>query len=406
MPRHILNIYQRPKQRGMAGFSLARYNMTGYKHRIIAMGGFDTASGALVVPRAEAEIIISNYIECVIQVIVDNPLNPAWEGFITRITYRVGGVVYTRSTDQMGNRTRVTYFDANAATPNTQQTVVTNNAVSQAIYGVKVANLEAGVHYNSANITHLNSLRDTLNLQAYPQISSVSSSSGDSVIVEIEMQGLYYYAFDWDNYVSTDTTMTNSNFLFQRITCGVDRSANASDVIEDTTAYPVTADALIVNYSTFQMSRESRTGQTYLQFIQSIVEAGDGSQQWVWGITSLEPNRGTRNIYYKPASSAIAYTYRALKDYGRVRDLFGAFVPGWKVRPDAVIQVTDVLTFYDSSGDDPRRGYIMAVDYDGDSGLVTFQSGDNITMEGALGTNRYFKRHGGRVNNAQLRLTR
>jgi hypothetical protein len=139
------------------------------------------------------------------------------------------------------------------------------------------------------------------------------------------------------------------------------------------------------------MSRESRTGQTFLQFMQSIAEAGDGSQQYAWGIGALDPNSQTRRIYYRPASTTVRYTVNALTDVGRVRDANGTPVPGWLVQADAGIRINDILTGYNQPGDDPRVGYIETVSYDGETGLVTFTTGDNITMEGALGINRYFR---------------
>ena len=390
----------------MAGAFLASFTAYNYKHRIVALGGCDTASCSVAVTANTAQSILANYIGCVVRVTVDNPLEPIWEGYISRVTYRVGGVVYTRSTDEMNNRTRATYFDANAATPATTRTTVVDNTTSQATYGVKTGNLDAGVHYNSGDISHLTTLRSTINLRAFPQISATSASSSSEAIVEIEMQGLYYFAYDWNEYVSTTTTLTAASNLFQRITVGADRGDNAAYVVEDTTTYAATADALITSNLAFNMTRESRTGQTYLQFIQSIVEAGDGTQQYAWGITPFDTNTQTRRIYYRPASTTVAYTYRAQADAGRVRDIYGTLVAGWRVQPDTVIQITDVLMFWQGEGDDPRFGYIMAVDYDGETGQVSFQTGDNITMEGAIGVNRYFRRHGGRLNNAPVRQTR
>lgn len=405
MMRHIGVIYQRPAQGGMNGFLLKTVNLYNYVHRISALGGFNTANASVQIPISQAQNFATSFIGCVIRVFVDNPCEAVWEGLITRATYNIGGVSYTISTDETQNRVKVTYFDANAGTPATTATATSNNTTSQAIYGVLEGNFEAGVHFNSANTTHLTTLRNTMLLQAYPRLSLSSSASGDG-FVEIEMQGLMYYTFDRNNYASTDTTLTNAGALFQRVTCGVDRSANASSVIEDSAAYPNTFDALIQGNSTFQMTRESRTGQSYLQFIQSIVEAGDGTQQWTWGITAFDRNRGTRRVYYRPASTTVAYTCNSLKDYGRLRTPNGTIIPGWKIRPDAVVRVVDLLAFPATIPDNPQYAYIQDIEYDGNSGLVSWQSGDNITMEGAIGRNRYFKKHGVQFNNSPVRLTR
>lgn len=391
---HRLNLYQRPAQGGMNGAFLASFPTVGWSHVIKARGGFESASCSVVIPRARAEAFIAEYLGTVGRLFVDNPARPDWEGFIESITYVIGGQAITRSLANMSNRTNVVFFDADAATPDTTSTGVANNTTSQAIWGIRETTLDAGIHYNTADKTHKTILRNTLlATKAFPQITT--TSSGGAIVLTLELRGLIYYAYEYQNYVSGAGLLTASNSLL-RVTGGVSAPSNAFQVVETSVIYPTTYSVDVSNNVSFNFSTLSDTGQTYLQFINSIVEAGDGTQQWVWGIGVFNPNTLTRRIYYRPANTAISYTANVLRDVGRIRDTTGKLIPGWKIRPDRGIRLNDVLVGYNQTGDDPRVGYIEQIQYDAETGMVSYSTGDNRTVEGALGVVNYFKRAGDR----------
>ncbi len=399
---HQINIFQRPAIGGMSGAFLASYRATQYKHRIVARGGFDTASCALVVPRAEAEWVFEQLIGCVVRVHVDNPVVPIWEGYISSIGYAVGGQTLVRSLDNMMNAVTVQFDNAASATVNTTSTTTANNTVSQGLYGVKEGRIEAGVHHN-ANQTHKTALRDTMLAYAYPQ--TTTAVGGGATIITLEMRGLADFALGWRVYENTADVLETASAMFTLLTVqGAIRSGNVGLVAETAASHPSTFGLDIVTNAGFSISRKSQSGQTYRQFIDSIVEAGSGAQQWVWGIGAYDINTGTRRVYYRPASTAVQYTVNALRDVGRVRNLLGQPVRGWNVRPDAGIRINDILVGFNQSGDDPRTGYIEAVEYDGETGQIAYATGENITLEGALGLNRYFRRHGQALTT--IRMTR
>lgn len=398
MPRlvapHYAHIYQRPRE-GSAW--VASYQAFEYKHRIMALGGDDTASFSLRVKPAEAEYIYSYLIGSVVRIHVDDPIQPIWEGYIERVTYRAGGLTMTRSLENMINRASVTFYNASApGAVKTETTSVVDNTASQAIYGVKEATVDAGIHYDNADKTHKTVLRSTLAaIRAWPQVSVANGAGGGGALIEIELRGLQYMAWDWAVYASTAGTVAAWQVL-ERMTIRTDLSAppNATYIYETAGAAGSVAARNIGQNTAFNMSRTSQSGQTYLQFIQSIVEAGDATNLWVYGITMLDPNALTRTVYYKAATTAVRYQAFAYKDTGRLRDTSGVLVPGWLVTPDCGVQLMDVLIGYNQVGDDPRIGYIMAIDYDAETGLVSFQTGDNVTIEGVLQKDRYFKAHG------------
>lgn len=395
---HRISLYQRPRQG--TGF-VAQHVASGYRHSILAMGGFDTASWNLQLSPSAAEQAFQNYMGLVVRVYVDNPLVPVWEGFINRITWRVGGLVLSRSFDGMMNRVAVSYYNTkSAAATKTEKTIEVDTVQSQNIFGVKQGTLDAKLHYNNANKTHKEVLRDTRkSVASWPQIS-VSSGDGGDGIMEFEAKGLQYFAWDWQTYTQLDPSAGGSAILanayraFEILTVqttfagGIYLPANGAFVYEqgaDTGAVPRTGAYRDIAFNTaFQIQTESQGASTYLQFLQELVEAGDGTNRWVFGIGLPDPNGGQRNVYYRPANTNILYTCNALSDSGRLRDVNGAVIPGYLVRPDASVRINDILIGWDERGDDPRISYIQRIEYDAEANTVAWSNGDGADLENAL----------------------
>lgn len=386
---HYLHISDRPRQ---GSNLLATYQANNYTHRLTTAGGYDTASCALNVRPSEAEDIFSNYVGCAVAFYVDDPTAPIWEGYIERITYRAGGLVLTRSLENMANRVSVTY--KNTASGNTETTLVNDNADSQAIYGIKEMSIDGLINYG-ADVSHKNLLRDTnLAIRAWPMVSVATGGDSGGPLIELEMRGLQYMAWDWQAYSNAAAGVDNADLAFMRTTVRTDVSAptNAPYIyLTGAGSFVGAFSALVQANATFNYSRQSSAGQTYNQYLQGLIEAGDGARPWIFGITPRDFNTGVRLVYYRAASAEIKYQVNALRETGRLRDMSGALIPGWRVTPDASAQIMDILIGYNQAGNDPRVFYIEAIEYDGESGLVSFQSGDNITMEGILQRNRYFR---------------
>lgn len=388
---HSVHLYQPPRQ-GTA--FVAQHAAIGYRHGIMAKGGFDTASFTLQLSQPAAELAFSNYLGCVVRVIVDNPDEPIWEGYIDRMTWRTGGVAVTRGFDNMMNRVNVTYYNADSPSTNkTEQTAVANQLASQALYGVKEGSIDAGVHYDNSNKTHKEALRDLRkNIYAYPQVSVSASEGGDGVL-EIECKGLQYYVWDWSNY---KLAKSHPNAITAALWGAFVRAAVMTgypvDILPPNAPYVYEMGSVaggdwmryITQNAASDINYASEAGQTHLQWLQKIVDAGDSVNRYVFGITLPDPNNGKRYVYYRQANTAIQYTSYAMSDTGRLRDLYGGVVAPWLVRPDAGVRINDILTGWDEAGDDPRIGYIESIEYDADAGTVQWQTGDDITLEGAM----------------------
>jgi hypothetical protein len=403
---HYMHVYPKPRTVAFGGAlgadtapaltrpQIRRYQAFQYKHVIAANGGCDTASCAVKASLNEALYILENLVGNEVRFYVDNPSAPIWDGVISRVTIETGALSISRSTDNMSNRVNVVFFDqGSAAAIKTTVNASVDVAGSQALYGIREGTFDAGVHYNPADLTHKTILRDTIrSIWSYPQNSISPSTSAFTVTIECE--GFYHWVFANNNYQSTAIGTVPATTIIHRLCTrnNLDAPPNAPYVYRTGVTGGLHESLTQTNLS-FNIRRQNQGGSTYLQFILSAVEAGDGTQQWTWGITGWHPQL-TRLIYYRVASTAVRYQTSLYRGSGRLRDIYGRFVKPWDVRPDAGVRIQDYPIGASLIGDDPRISYIRRIEYDAEAGTVQWQSGDNITMEGVFQNDRYFRRQG------------
>lgn len=371
-PVHWLHIYQKPA----AGSAFIRkYPALHWKHRILATGGFDTASCSLPVGREEGETIFENYVGNRVALIVDNPFEPAFDGYISRVTFTLPGIVLTRSLDETGNRIQINQGTTTSAVPSIASTV--NNTASQAVYGIKAKAERAARAAGAATYAASLSAR-LLNDLAYP-ITSVASNDGSvDALIEVEIKG-FYHTLDWENsdgFTGTRQCRNGINgwfdvFLASHANGTTFISSSAVDLTNNTQTYPGVAD-----------------GGTIWRKMVMLAECGNNAQRWICGVGPYDWNANSRRLYYRPSDTTVKYTAR-VNQPGRLFSPAGAPVAPWTVRPDGVIRVIDALVGWDADGLDPREAYIAALEYDADTGKVTWQSDDNIELQGALQVDKF-----------------
>lgn len=378
MPAHYVNIYERPVQ---GNTFLGRYEAFNYQHKISAVGGYDTASFELAVYAADADFWFDR-LGCEIKVFIDNPILPAWEGYVNRINFAIGALTYTSSLDELANRVSVTYSAPGvAATP--QRTTAVNNTDSQAIYGVKEGALD-GYLIEGTNVTKFDALQAmVLATQAFPQKSTIFNPQGQTGgLLSVECLG-WSHTLEWVKYTETAAAAIDADQIFTDILA----------TYPNTDFFDVTDTGLITANPSFAQNPNSRINQTYWEMFQSIQEAGDGSSRWVMGITPTV--NGVRRFYYRSATTTTKYILRSSE--GRIRDIYGQLVNPWIVQPDVGVKVADYAVGWNKSiGDDPTTFYIDTIDYDANSQSVQLGSTDNITAEGSFNLRQYFRKTGRR----------
>lgn len=391
IPEHMLLLYEKPR---LGGSYIRQIPVYAYRHRKVAIGGDDSASCQLFVSYNEAEWWYENALGNAGRFFVDDPVAPVFDGYVNRVTMEVGGYTFTRSLDDMFNRTTMDYYSQAGGA--LAVTAAINDTSSQAVYGIKQGQIAGEIDYGGTSKT---AIRQILATQyAWPQVSF--SQGGGAISIKLELLG-WYHLWEWEMYESANTTDVNADAGILRVTVNTAAEAptNAPFIYAtgaggagNTWAQYITTNA------GFTINRESTNGRTYWDFISEIVSGGDGTNPWVIGITRANALDATRYVYYRAADTAVAYYQRIFSEPGVVRDEFGRQVSPWRMEPDHSIQVTDVLFAWDEAGQDPRATYIEALEYDGDTQTVTYQGGDNINPLGIFGLNRRFKTRGRGVN--------
>lgn len=376
-----------------------RYLAYDYKHKISAFGGDDTAEARLMIPKAEAEVIFGEYIGNRVAIYARNSFLPIWEGLINRVNIETNGVKLSRSLDGMMNRVSVKYQNPSAS-PETGIVSEVTNADSIALYGSKEGTLDAGLTYS--NVTGIaTALRNkALNQKSWPQISTAASSSREFKVT-IEMIG-FFHTLEWDTRLVTNTTSSAAySILFNLANYGNSAGPRNNSVNgahgwgifwndRDDTDMNLTNNA-------FNMTLEKRAGESALSKVRKIVEAGDGTNDWIFQISRTVHRGGSytlssapssipvpyRRGIYRQANTTVAYHAQAFGD-GRIYTPYGALVHGYDVLPDRAILITDILQGWDKEGTDPRSAYIESVSYDGNTGVAQWVSKDSLRLEDTM----------------------
>lgn len=378
IPVHYLHVYQKPAQ---GNSFMRRYPVINYRHSINAVGWFDTASCDIPVRSIkEGELFLEQYIGNRVAVCVDNPMEPIWEGMITRIAFQIGTVTFTNSMDDMCNRLALTWQNPNLAAPQTQTSTYLDNIASQAIYGIKESIVQLNIDHMSSSVRRDAQRALRLAIRSWPLTSSVFNSTGQHGLLKIEMQG-FYRTLDWDHYSSALATGANADVIVAEI---------VSNNINSTTFFNDGDSGLINANAAFAMNRNCLAPVTRWQFLQQIQEAGDGVHRWIMGITPTDANTGTRRFYYRQAITTVKYTVRQNDGMGVIRSLYGQRVNPWQVVPDGSVRLQDALVGWDLQGDDPRVSYLASIQYDAEQQSVAWQSEDNITLDGIFRLSSYY----------------
>lgn len=377
--RHTINIYQRPAQ---GNNFLNRHVALNYRHRISANGWYDTATCDIVPDADQYNVLLDDYIGTRVAVFGSNPLQPVWEGIVNRISYVQNGVSFSNSLDSMSNAVHVQYtVGAGMVTP-----AAVTNADSIAKFGRKGVVLNWG---NTMNISGITPYQNTqLALLAWPQKSMVAAPGQANSPLRLELIGMYH-TLGWFIQTNSSTVAVNMNTLAGQVSAAAGAASNVWFSTGDL--------GLIVTNAAASMAPISIQQLTGLEASRKIVETGDSSTQWIFGISPTDPNLRIRRYYYRQANYTIRYTAR-IRDGLRIRDLYGRLVDPSTVQPDCGIRITDLTTVWNGVGDNPAETYIESVDYDATSGRVTLVSADDPRIEGQFQIARYGKPRHSRFN--------
>lgn len=404
---HQIVVYKKPRE-AISGTRtvpiiddriLGTYDAYNYKHQIIAMGGDDSASCELGVTKDEAFEIFGAYLGNRIQAFVNNPSAPIFEGYINRINLEIEGFKFSVSLDSLGNRVMMSYFNT-VSLPNTKVTSEVTDQASIDVFGSKMATQDLGIEYLSTDTRH-NTQRDLFlakQSDPYKQMTVAPSGNATGYSLKIEIRG-FYHTLAWDTFETTANTQTVGSL----VTVAMVYAGNAASIAGYNSSrfadngYGVffnTEDFSDMDFSNavYTSSMEKRGGQSHLDFIRQHVEPGDGINDYVFGITRTDPNLRYRRGYYRQANTETKYFTNMFSDR-RIYSSTGELIDPWTITPDANIAILDLPSFNTPLNTQTASSYITKVTYDGESGLVTWASKEDLTLSGQYQT--------GKVNRAE-----
>jgi len=365
---------------------LATYQAHNYKHQIIAMGGDDSASCELAVDPTEAFDIFGAYLGNRVQTIVNNPSAPIFEGYINRINLEIRGFKFSVSLDTLGNRVMVSYFNKVSA-PNSKVSAEVLNQDSIDIYGSKMLTQDLGIEYLTTDTRH-NVQRDLLlakHADPYEQMTVTPTGNASNYSLKLEIKG-FYHTLEWDTFeVGVATSQVSSivfNYLWYVLVSNATGYNSSRFTSNGTGVFYNTEDFTFFNANaTYNTSTEKRGGQSHLDFIRQHVEPGDGVNDWVFGITRTDPNLGYRRAYYRQANTETKYYTNIFKDR-RVYSATGELLDPWTITPDANISILDIPSFNTPLNAQIPVSYVEKINYDGETGQVTWASKEDLTLSG------------------------
>jgi hypothetical protein len=381
----MLHLYEKPKAGN--GF-LGRFTAQNYKHRISAVGWFDSAT-CDIIPRSRAapEQFVDQYLGNRVAIYVDNPAEPVWEGFVNRLTFNQGSTVFTISLDEMMNRVSVKNTAPTDTIVTTTAPDIVSSLASQSVYGIKAGALDLGF-FRVAGTRAATIASTKLAQLCWPQ-QSITLGSGVPGVIHLEMLG-FYHTLKWEERIETAAGAADLKTYITSASFGVlPPLLNGATFFDNTDFTDIAANA------TTSPVNELR-GKTPWDHLVEIQEIGDTSKNYyVVGISPTDFITGKRRLYYRTANNVVEYS-ALMRDELRPRDLTRRLIPPWLVKPNRAIRVTDWVVGGAIQGDDPRETYIMSVDYDANAQRVTLTGDDAKTAEAAFQLHQKTKRFGRR----------
>lgn len=344
------------------------YPVSGWRHKITANIGFDTASFNLIASKRELEEMFFEGCGRRITRFTPDGHGVVWDGYIAEMVLNEPGLQLRISLREMANGVIVNYIPTDTSTnPPTYGAEwwagPVNDAPSQAQYGIKqklfvppMNKLTAADAQQFANVLlahYRTPIRSGL-------ISSGSSQSNLQIVCDGYMHTLGWHTYNQYALSGTD----NADTILSTIASVTGQGFIASQDLDTNTT---------------QVQKYFSNFDRGYDLVQLIASFGDGSYNR-WLAYVLED----RVLHYKPASTTVDYLRRIEDGRQEIRDVGGRVIPYWEIRPNHWIRTTDVFPHAlnpASLKDDFQVSYIESVEWTEPDGLTLSGSpGDNLQV--------------------------
>jgi hypothetical protein len=321
---------------------------------VTARGGYETLTIRLRCSLAEGLEWLNRLMASVI--VYDRDGLVVWEGYLNAVELAAGQERRSRSLDGMANRVRCRYTTVNGVPA---ATAFVTDTASNTRYGPR----DAVISLNSATLTEAANyaaayLAEHKEPKANPA-SSASTGAGGDVSLTLSFVG-WYYVFDW---VVTSITDTSN----------VATTTQVGTLLALFGTYLNTSTANIAA-SGVLASRKIEPDTPYRSKIEALLNQGNGIDRYAWGVYE------GRTFYadvWAGADPDTATYLRYLSD-GRIYDAVSqGVVPPWRVRPNAMVLMPDLLDISPTGADAAARFFVERVMWRVD------QSGIGVDLEPA-----------------------
>lgn len=296
-----------------------------YTHSISATGGFESAAFDFTCDREEGLTWLRRLM-C--SVIVSGPdAQTIFEGFISRVTFAIGGQARSVSLDSMANRARVRFTDflGGAGT-----TAVASNTASVARFGTKDTALSLNMTTGAAAANY----RDVvLARSAWPRMEpqtriSTGQQAGGPPTVQIECSG-WYYALDWVVTSNTSQTLTATGTQIGSL---IGNYNATNDFLSEELRFIATTGVSAPEYIA--------PDTTYRAKIEELLSLGTSAPaRLAYGV--YEGRIFRAQTWAGATPSVIGYRGRLTS--GHLVNRWGGAAMPWDVRPDAMLEIVDLL---------------------------------------------------------------
>lgn len=292
-----------------------------YQHTISATGGFESASIGFTGTVGDTLFWLQNLGAALIATGPD--ANIIWEGMLSSVDATVGQEKRSLSLDSMANRVVCRYQTVLGTAGTTSRA---NNTSSQGRYGIK----EYVLTLNETNAATAAAFRDAeLARRAEPRMTPASTiATGDMGDVQITLTFAgWYYALDW----LTTANTTTSTAATETQVANLITSYNAVNAFIASTSIVPTG---------ISPPQTIATDTTYRAAIEKLFASGTSAgQRLAWGVYEA---RAFQAVTWAGAAPSVI-TYRRYLGEGLPVNAGGATVLPWNVRPNAMLEVVDLL---------------------------------------------------------------
>lgn len=341
-----------------------------YSHTSTASGGFDTMTATFPIPLRDAPLWMEEFLFK--RVVAHDGVATAWEGFVDQISLIVGEVQFTIGPAKaVVNRGQIVFreMDYNTNPPTGGGTIITHFVdveESQLNYGVMEGVITGGSGEYTEMIELLGTIMEQISLPDIVQGASIGS--GADVSVTVTCAGMHYLL---EKYTYNNTGEAGMIDASEKVIRVLRRDPNRVFAINKSLISP--NDTEVKAYE-----NESKTARTV---IADIVALGDlADNRYHWG--------GYENgiFVYEPVSGASPQYSQSVTD-GIIKDMTGAEIPLWMVRPGKWLLIGDLLPGrpVDTARfrDDPRLLFIESISFSTPNSL-TLTSGKGTTFRQQL----------------------